>query len=344
MVPSNNINSTGLNKKAKSKPKKIYNENYLYDLNKTMQINLKMILDITKVLEMNQKNKNLILKRIKIISKLFDKYQSLRKEMLNIKSKNLVNYQIYGEIKRRICETTKFYDDRINDINNAINKKLIYLKKDQKKFKEIQIYIRRESQDFFKYKKMFANFLINPFILENESLIRYKNKLNKDLDIKNNIINTLNNEIVEIKERKKIKSLQKENTYITNNYKSVILSKIPANDKLNNYLLGLQEKIKFDESLNLKLIKKKIVYQRKVISNNFIKEINNLKNRENIINTDFSQEISNHNDISVVSFNKKTNNDDNLESNISNSVYEIFNTEDIKKNTSSFLQDLNNEI
>lgn len=344
MVPSNNINSTSLNKKAKSKTKKIYNENYLYDLNKTMQINLKMILDITKILDMNQKNKNLIIKRIKIISKIFDKYQSLRKEMLNIKSKNLVNYQIYGEIKRRIGETTKFYDDRINDINNAINKKLIYLKKDQKKFKEIQIYIRRESQNYFKYKKIYANFLINPFILENESLIRYKNKLNEDLDIKNNIINALNNEIVEIKERKKNKSLQKDNTCIINNYKSVNLSKIPANDKLNYYLIGLKEKIKFDESQNLDLIRKKIIYERKVISTNFIKEINNIKYNENIINTDFSQEISNHNDVSIVSFNKKTNNDDNLESNISNSIYEILNTENIKKNNSSFLQDINNEI
>ena len=344
MVPSNNINSTSLNKKAKSKTKKIYNENYLYDLNKTMQINLKMILDITKILDMNQKNKNLIIKRIKIISKIFDKYQSLRKEMLNIKSKNLVNYQIYGEIKRRIGETTKFYDDRINDINNAINKKLIYLKKDQKKFKEIQIYIRRESQNYFKYKKIYANFLINPFILENESLIRYKNKLNEDLDIKNNIINALNNEIVEIKERKKNKSLQKDNTCIIKNYKSVNLSKISANDKLNYYLIGLQEKIKFDESQNLDLIRKKIIYERKVISTNFIKEINNIKYNENIINTDFSQEISNHNDVSIVSFNKKTNNDDNLESNISNSIYEILNTENIKKNNSSFLQDINNEI
>lgn len=344
MVPSNNINSTSLNKKAKSKTKKIYNENYLYDLNKTMQINLKMILDITKILDMNQKNKNLIIKRIKIISKIFDKYQSLRKEMLNIKSKNLVNYQIYGEIKRRIGETTKFYDDRINDINNAINKKLIYLKKDQKKFKEIQIYIRRESQNYFKYKKIYANFLINPFILENESLIRYKNKLNEDLDIKNNIINALNNEIVEIKERKKNKSLQKDNTCIIKNYKSVNISKISANDKLNYYLIGLKEKIKFDESQNLDLIRKKIIYERKVISTNFIKEINNIKYNENIINTDFSQEISNHNDVSIVSFNKKTNNDDNLESNISNSIYEILNTENIKKNNSSFLQDVNNEI
>ena len=167
--------------------------------------------------------------------------------------------------------------------------------------------------------------------------------INED-DIKNNIINALNNEIVEIKERKKNKSLQKDNTCIINNYKSVNLSKISANDKLNYYLIGLKEKIKFDESQNLDLIRKKIIYERKVISTNFIKEINNIKYNENIINTDFSQEISNHNDVSVVSFNKKANNDDNLESNISNSIYEILNTENIKKNNSSFLQDVNNEI
>ena len=61
-----------------------------------------MILDVIKVIKINQQNANLISKRIKIITKLFDKYQSLRKEMISIKSKNLVNNQIHNEIKRRM--------------------------------------------------------------------------------------------------------------------------------------------------------------------------------------------------------------------------------------------------
>jgi len=36
-------------------------DNYLYDLNKTMQINIKIILDAIKFLKMRQENKNLMI-------------------------------------------------------------------------------------------------------------------------------------------------------------------------------------------------------------------------------------------------------------------------------------------
>ena len=73
--------------KAKSKPKKVYDDNYLYDLNKTMQINIKIILDVIKDVNMEQQKKNLIIKRIKLINKLYEKYNTMRKEKMNIKSK-----------------------------------------------------------------------------------------------------------------------------------------------------------------------------------------------------------------------------------------------------------------
>ena len=98
------INNNKFHPKSTTKNIKKYDDNYLYDLIKTMDINLKMILDVIKVIKIKQQNANLISKRIKIITKLFDKYQSLRKEMISIKSKNLVNNQIHSEIKRRIKE------------------------------------------------------------------------------------------------------------------------------------------------------------------------------------------------------------------------------------------------
>ena len=45
------------------------------------------------------------------------------------------------------------------------------------KFNEIQIYIRRESQSFPKYKRIYGNFSIDNFILENENMLRLKEKL-----------------------------------------------------------------------------------------------------------------------------------------------------------------------
>ena len=65
---------------------------------------------------------------------------------------------------------------------------MIILKKVQKKFLEIQIYIRRESQNYYGFRKQFSNFSITPFILENEYLNKYKSKLNESMDEKINYI------------------------------------------------------------------------------------------------------------------------------------------------------------
>lgn len=88
-----------------------------------MQINLKIILDINKSLDINQNKKNLIIERIKIIKRLFDNYQLMRKEINNEKSKSLVNNQIYEELKRRRIENKKLFDDKINEINSLVKKK-----------------------------------------------------------------------------------------------------------------------------------------------------------------------------------------------------------------------------
>ena len=311
-----------------------------------MDINLKMILDVIKVIKIKQQNANLISKRIKIITKLFDKYQSLRKEMISIKSKNLVNNQIYSEIKRRIKENSKFYEDKIADAQEVINKKLLYLKKSQKKFNEIQIFIRRESQESFKYRKIFSNFLIKPFILENEGLVRYKNKLNEGIINKNNIITILYNEIKEIKIRNKIIVIEKDNNNKildkdNNNNDNAIIIKGSTNEKLKNYLMCKEEEIKYYELLNNNLINKKIVYERKIIisRNKFFNEADKLKKEINInINTDFSQDMCNNNDVSII---KKNNNDENLESNLTNSYYELFSIESLskQKNDSSFINE-----
>lgn len=284
-----------------------------------MDINLKMILDVTGVIKMGKNKKNLIIKRIKIINNLFEKYQSLRKETKNIKTKNLVNNQICSEIKRRINESNKFYNNKINDIDTMIKKKNLYLKKTQKKFNEIQIYIRRESQYFYGYRKIYANFFIKPFIIENENFVRYKNKLNEEIENKKNIINMLNNEILDIKNKNKltINNIKDNNNIIENEKEKDI-----KYNKLNNYLLSIEEEIKYYEKLNLYLINKKFIYERRFIlsRNNFFKDINMIKN-DITINIDFSQELSNVNDVSII---KKTNGNEILDSNISNSIMDLF--------------------
>ena len=314
-----------------------------------MQINIKIILDATQILKMKQENKNLIAKRIEIIHKLFDNFQLMRKKIENIKSKNLVNNQIYEEVKRRINENKKFYDEKIEDINSLVKKKVIILKKVQKKFLEIQIYIRRESQNYYGFRKQFSNFSITPFILENEYLNKYKSKLNESFEEKINRMKTLNVPIKEIKTKNKNKKNKEEknninniniiiinengNEYLNNNNinNNDLISLEDSNDKLNKYLINKQEEIKFYENKKINLKKINLVYKSKVV-----RKKSAFKNE---INISISQDLQNNNEISMIN---QTNNNENLESNINNTFYELFTVESMAKSgiyNSTFIQD-----
>ena len=285
-----------------------------------MQINLKIILDINKSLDINQNKKNLIIERIKIIKRLFDNYQLMRKEINNEKSKSLVNNQIYEELKRRRIENQKLFDDKINEINSLVKKKTIILKTTQKKFKEIQIYVKRESQNYFYYRKQFNNFDINSFIFDNECLMKYKQSLNDNIKKNKYIINALLDEVIILKNRKLIIKVDDKKK----NYENKNNNKLKKNihDKLNKYLICKKEEIKYYECLKLKIKNIKYIYENKIIlpKNIFLKGINNKKN-DFTINTEFSQEISNCNEINII---QQTNNNEILES---NTFYELLSLE-----------------
>ena len=180
--------------------------------------------------------------------------------------------------------------------------------------------------------------------MENEGFVRYKNKLNEGIINKNNIISILYNEIKEIKIRNKINLIEKDNNNKSvggDNNDNAIIIKDSANEKLKNYLMCREEEIKYYELLNNNLINKKIVYERKIIisRNKFFHEADKLKKEINInINTDFSQDMCNNNDVSII---KKNNNDENFESNLTNSYYELFSIESMskQKNDSSFINE-----
>ena len=294
-----------------------------------MQINIKIILDAVKILRMRQENKNLIAKRIEIIHKLFDNFQLMRKKIENIKSKNLVNNQIFEEVKRRIIENKKFYDEKIDDISSLVKKKVIILKKVQKKFIEIQIYIRRECQNYYGFRKQFSNFSITPFLLENEYLTKCKMKLNEILEERINHMKTLNVSIKEIKQKEKEKNQGNNNIIIINENENEIIEQ--TSDKLNKYLINKEEEIKYYENKNINLTKMNLVYKNKMIKNGFKNEIN--------LNLSISQDIQNNNEISMIN---QINVNENLESNMNNTFYELFTVESVAKsmiNNSTFIQD-----
>ena len=305
-----------------------------------MQINIKIILDAVNILKMKQEGKNLIIKRIEIIHKLFDNFQLYRKKIENIKSKNLVNNQIYEEVRRRLGENKKFYDEKISDINSLTKKKVIILKKVQKKFLEIQIYIRRESQNFFGFRKQFANFSITPFILENEYLNRYKMKLNENLQDKINEIKILYIPIKEIRKKEKEKEKKNINNDIDNknsiniiNLNNLINLEETGEEKLKKYIINQENDIKYNENKKLNLLKLKLVYKSKFVP----RKKNGFKNEINLnINLNISRDTLNNNELSMI------NNNENLESNINNTFYDLFTVESLAKSNmqnSTFMRD-----
>lgn len=319
---------------SRQKEKEFNYENNIYDLIKTMQINIKIIFDAVNILKIKQENKNLILKRIEIIHKLFDNFQLLRKKIENIKSKNLVNSQIYEEVKRRLGENKKFYDDKITDINSLLKKKIIILKKVQKKFLEIQIYIRRESQNFYGFRKQFANFTINPFILENEYLNRCKMKLNDTINDKITEIKIIYIPIKEIKQKENNNKNNNNSINIENNNNNInIISFMEesAEDKLKKFITNQENDIKYNENKKLNLIKIKLnlVYKSKFIPKRKKKGFKNEINLSPYLN--ISHDTLNNNELSII------NNNENLESNINNTFYDFFTAE-------SFLGKPNNNI
>ena len=303
-----------------------------------MQINIKIILDAVNILKMKQEGKNLIIKRIEIIHKLFDNFQLYRKKIENIKSKNLVNNQIYEEVRRRLGENKKFYDEKISDINSLMKKKVIILKKVQKKFLEIQIYIRRESQNFFGFRKQFANFSITPFILENEYLNRYKMKLNENLQDKINEIKILYIPIKEIKKNEKEKKninndIDNKNSTNIINLNNLINLEETGEEKLKKYIINQENDIKYNENKKLNLLKLKLVYKSKFVP----RKKNGFKNEINLnINLNISRDTLNNNELSMI------NNNENLESNINNTFYDLFTVESLAKSNmqnSTFMRD-----
>lgn len=227
-----------------------------------MKINLKLILDINETTGLSQPQKNLISERIKIIKNLYMNYNKLKEEKKNLMLKKLLNNQIIEETKRRNEENNKLCKERINELNYIIQKKETCIKKCDKKFNEIQIYIRRESQNYPKYKKLFGKYILNNFILENENLLRLKDKLKTTINNNSTMIPILVNDIIELKERKifggntlkKNKNINSDIISLENRIKSMILvneEKIKNLNELNNKLEEKFKKIKYVNNLDI---------------------------------------------------------------------------------------------
>ena len=151
-------------------------QHHIFDLEKTISLNQEMINKIIPTLNLNDKNKKTLLNHVQKIYKYFNNKQEYRYKIKNINSKILMNKQIIEEIKRRKDEIVFMHKDQVTNMENSVNKKGNAVKLSQRKFKEVEIFIQRESkkeENLEKYGK-WKNFTVIPFMKKNEELLNRK--------------------------------------------------------------------------------------------------------------------------------------------------------------------------
>ena len=245
------------NQKIKVKNQKQAKKQNLYDLEKTLDINIEILKNYfkttTTAMTLLNQDTQITEKLEKIINKLKRKKEIIN-QIKEKKSKNLIQLQINLENKRKLEETLEKCKESLFDNEDAVNNKDEYVKLFQKKFVEVEIYLKRITAEMAetKKKKYYQNYKMDNFLILNTNLNKKKQKIIEsitkyDEDKKNLKIENQNIKKEEINEHnkdeeneKEIKNekqnIKKNNKIIEEKYKHMIDSKISEINMLKEIL------------------------------------------------------------------------------------------------------------
>ena len=162
---------------VKSRPTR--SESYPSDLKHTLLLTFQMISTVL------QGKENVLLEKVKKIEETQRKKDKLREEKKKVKTKILLDSQICEENKRRKEESETVFDNEIEEQKENVKNKDIFFKQYRKKFNDIESYIQRECKKFPKWKRLFMEYEILPFLLENEEMSNKKKALENEINIAN---------------------------------------------------------------------------------------------------------------------------------------------------------------
>lgn len=162
---------------VKSRPTR--SESYPSDLKHTLLLTFQMISTVL------QGKENVLLEKVKKIEETQRKKDKLREEKKKVKTKILLDSQICEENKRRKEESETVFDNEIEEQKESVKNKDIFFKQYRKKFNDIESYIQRECKKFPKWKRLFMEYEILPFLLENEEMSNKKKTLENEINIAN---------------------------------------------------------------------------------------------------------------------------------------------------------------
>ena len=170
------------------RPKNKNKETYLHDLSCTLAINLKDISNIKSTDKITVNQMDIVKNKSLILFKLFKKLRKQQKNIKTIKSQILVHSQLLEETERRMQEGLLMLQEKKLELFKALDKNQIIYRKSRNKFNEVEIYVRRESQSYNKYKNLYKDFSMDSFIIKNSNIKNIiKNKKNENENIKNSI-------------------------------------------------------------------------------------------------------------------------------------------------------------
>ena len=273
------------NKKKKIQNNKTKKKKNLYDIERTLDINIEILRNYfkttTSTMTLLNQDKEIIEKFEKII-KMNKRKKEILEEIKEKKSKNLIQLQINLENKRKLEETVEKYKDSLFDNEDAVNNKDEYVKLFQKKFVEVEIYLKRITSDIsdLKKKKYYQNYKMDNFLLLNVNLNRKKQKIIDDISKFDNEKNNLKIENQKIKKEENIEHIKDEQNEIKIKNEEKNIKKM--NEILEKkYEKNIEEKISKIEKLKQFLDKK--INIDNLVSHNEIK-MNSSKNNNNINN------------------------------------------------------------
>ena len=180
------IVSKDKNQRKKVQNQKISKKQNLFDLERTLDINIEILKNYFKTTTstmtlLNQDQP--IMEKLEKIIKTHNKKKEIINKIKEKKSKNLIQQQICMEHKRKLEETIEKYKDSLFDNEDAVNNKDEYVKLFQKKFVEVEIYLKRITTDMqdIRRKKYYQNYKMDNFLILNTKLNKKKQKIIEEI-------------------------------------------------------------------------------------------------------------------------------------------------------------------
>ena len=269
-------------------------KNNLYDLQHTLDINIEIIKtffkNTTSTMTLLNQDKEILDKLDKFLVK-YNKKKEIINKIKEIKSKNLIQQQIFFEVKRKFQETFDNCRDSLLDNEDAVNNKDEYVKLFQKKFIEVEIYLQRITADMEdeRKKKYYQTYKMETFTNLNtilnkkketliEKIKKFKDEKDK-LKVENkNIKKEEKNFIEEEKKREEEKEKEddinkKKNEFKEKKYRELIKKKVTKVNLLKNFMNNYCNVDKLLNGNNINKIDNSQEMQNSINSNNEEKKI-----------------------------------------------------------------------